>query len=228
MSEKILKLDELVFRKDLYPRSRGGTWWQTSYKYAQEMKAGAKFPAITVGRFSDSLIVVDGWHRCEALRLNREQYVKAVVKDYDSERDLFIDAVKLNLTHGMNLTSQDKSRIIYKLTEFSLQREEISSLIQIPIDKLKKFEFRAIQGPRGIVYLKSPVSKMLGDGSIDKETALNLDQSLLSTRTVRDLLEQLIALLRGDAFPLDDPGIRELSREIVDLLGDKLTMEEEA
>jgi hypothetical protein len=43
MTRKLLKIDELEFRKNLYSRARGDTLWLTTYRYAEEMKAGAKF-----------------------------------------------------------------------------------------------------------------------------------------------------------------------------------------
>ena len=46
---KIIPIKDIFFDETIYPRQ--STWWATSYKYSEEMKAGAKFPPIIVGFF---------------------------------------------------------------------------------------------------------------------------------------------------------------------------------
>ena len=65
---KELEVGTLVEKQDIYPRNQRD--WLTSLKYADAMKAGAKFPAITVAFDNDGQpTIIDGWHRTEASRI---------------------------------------------------------------------------------------------------------------------------------------------------------------
>lgn len=63
--------------------------WQVRFKmdagtvkrYASAMRAGAAFPAVRIARIDGALYLVDGWHRLEAVRVNGESSVDAVVSD---------------------------------------------------------------------------------------------------------------------------------------------------
>jgi len=221
MKERIVKIAELTFDKDLYPRMKTG--WLTAYQYSQNMKAGAIFPPIVAGRIKGSkkLYVVDGWHRIEAKRLLKAEYVDAVIKDYDDKKELFVDAVKLNIVHGQRLSVQERARIINKLKEMKFEMEQISEIVRVPIERIEVFEIRNILGPDGKpLTLKSPLVK----SGIEVKDASEVDQELLNVRSIPTLLEQLIVLLESDAYPLDNKAIKELSVKVYDLLGRKLKL----
>ena len=124
----LVKVSELVFDSELYPRNKVS--WLTAYSYSQAMRAGEVFPPIRVGLFQGKKYVVDGWHRVEAKRLLGEEYVEAVVKRYNDFKSMFVDAVKYNISHGRALSVQEKARIIHKLEEFQFTPAEISQIVK--------------------------------------------------------------------------------------------------
>ena len=223
MKKRLVRIDELKFDWDLYPRLKLG--WLTAYQYAQAMRANAVFPPIVVGEFEGEFWVVDGWHRVEALKMLGEQFVEAVVKRFESKRDMFVEAIKLNASHGRPLSVQEKVRLIHRLKEMKFEVEKISEIVKVPIDRIKRFESRTVIGPNGKpVYLKSVVAK----ASETKEQAVSVDQDKFNVRSVNALLEQLIELLESGVFPWEDAKTKELAVRLYGLLGEGLELKVEA
>jgi len=213
-----LKVDELVFDTSLYPRMK--TSWLTAYQYAQSMRAGAVFPPITVGVFEGKHYVVDGWHRVEAKKLLGEEYIDAEVKNFKSYAEMFIEAVKLNIAHGKPLSVHEKVRVIHRLEEFGVSREEISQITRVPIDKITLFKTRIVIGANGQpTYLKG-ITKRAAEksgGSVEL-----VDQSRFMGRDVNSLLTQLIEMIEGGIYPFEDEKTMELTVKLYRLIQEKL------
>lgn len=223
MKTQVLKIAGLKFDPELYPRLKVG--WLTAYQYAQAMKAGSVFPPIVAGRFSGQLYVVDGWHRVEAKKILGEEYVEGVVKEYKSREDMFVEAIKLNVSHGRPLSVQEKVRLIKKLEDLNFSLEQISKIVLVPVERVEVFKARAIVGPNGKpIYIKSAVARAVET----PEEAAGVDMSRFSVRNVADLLEQLIELLESDVYPFDNKRVKELTVRLFSLLQDKLELKAEA
>jgi len=215
---RILKIDELNFDDDLYPRLKVN--WLTAYQYAQAMRAGATFPPILVGKYGGKMYVVDGWHRVKAYEILKEEYIEAIIKNYSSRREMLVDAINANIAHGRPLSVQEKVRLVEKLSNEKFTVEQISQILRIPVDQIEKFKARTIYTPSGEpIYLKSIVAK-------SKPTAnetLTVNMEKFNVRTVIELLEQLIELLESNIFPWHDEKVRELAIKTHNLLNEKLT-----
>lgn len=208
---------------ELYPRIK--EQWQTYYKYAQAMKVGDIFPAIMVGEYNSKLYVVDGWHRIRAKQLLKEKHIQAFVKKYKNAQDIFLDAIKYNISHGQPLSTQEKVRLVHKLGEMDFELEQISKIVKIPTDKIELFQDRTIIGPNGHPkYLKSVVAR----AKPDEKSALAIDQGILGARTTTNLLQQLIELVESNVLNLEDEGIKELAIKLYGLLQEKLELKVEA
>lgn len=216
----MVKVSELVFDDELYPRNKVD--WLTAYSYSQAMRAGEVFPPIRVGLFQGKKYVVDGWHRVEAKRLLGEEYVEAVVKRYSDFKEMFVDAIKYNISHGRPLSVQEKVRLIHKLEEFKLDLAEISRIVKIPIDKIESFKMRVVYGPNGKpVFLKSVVAK----ADVPEEVKVRVDQDKFNVRDAYGLLRQLAELLESGALVFgDDDRLKELAVKVYSLLGEALNL----
>lgn len=219
MKTKLLKISELAFDSNLYPRMKVG--WLTAYQYAQAMRAGSIFPPILVGRLKGKLYVVDGWHRLEAKKMLKEEYVEAMVKNYENKRDMIVESIRLNSTHGRPLSVQEKVRLIYKLEDLEFRVEEISEIVKVPVGNIERLKARIIIGPNGKpVYLKSIVAR----AKPEEEDALGVDMDRFNVRSVSHLLGQLIELLESGVYPFDDEAVKGLTVRVYGLLGEMLKL----
>lgn len=224
MKGRVLKISGLTFDKELYPRME--TNWMTAYSYSQAMRSGEVFPPIIVGSFEGKLYVVDGWHRVEAKKMLKEQYVQGIVKDYNDKKTLFLDAIKYNISHGKPLSSQEKVRLIYKLKEeMGFDVAQIIGIVKVPMDKIELFKARVLTGVDGKpIFLKSVVAR--SRASDEAKRAVN--QDVLGSFNVVGLLSQLIELLESGVLDVDDEAIKPLAVKILGLLQMKLGLKVEA
>lgn len=223
MVERILKIEELEFDKNIYPRIE--TNWLTVHQYAEAMKAGAIFPPAIVGIYKGKKYLIDGWHRVLACKRNNEEYVKAIVKHYKSEKEMFFDAVKANATHGRPLSVQEKARIIDKLIEYGFKRQEISEVLRIPISKIERFQIRVIRhtisGEK--IYLKAPLAKEASEKILEMPAEIIEEaQELLSVNSQIMLLKQLINLVKNNLLAIENQKVKALVEELIALLKEKM------
>ncbi len=119
----------------MYPRIDYG--WQTAYDYAESMKTGAKFPPITVNKYAGKYYLIDGKHRLGAYELYDEEYVEAEILRDLSEKEIYIESVKRNISHGQPFVEEDIDKIKIALEDFKLSYEEISEIIRVPTEEMK-------------------------------------------------------------------------------------------
>ena len=86
-----VKLNEIVFDEELYPRSMYN--WQTGYDYSQSMKVGAKFPDIILALYKGKKYLVDGKHRIEATKLLKKDSISAIVHTGWNRERIYKEAV---------------------------------------------------------------------------------------------------------------------------------------
>jgi len=156
MKVKLLKIQELKFCEEIYPRIKPD--WLTTYQYRKAMEAGSKFPPILAGKIAneEGYYIIDGVHRVEAYKQLKEEYIEAIVKEYNSFEEAFVEAVKLNISHGRPLSVQERVRIIDKLEEMNFSKEEISEIVKVPISEIEGLKSRCIEVEGMKEYLKAP------------------------------------------------------------------------
>jgi hypothetical protein len=119
-------VDESVLPRELDP--------QLVSTYVNALLAGAVFPPIVVDANTKRL--VGGRHRLEAHKKRNTQEIDIELKTYASEADLFLDAVRMNTSHGLALNSYERRAAAIRLEQLGFTREQISVAVQVPIDKL--------------------------------------------------------------------------------------------
>lgn len=123
---KEIKVCEVVFREDLYPRIE--TSAATVQKYAEDLDV---LPPIEVNQNNE---LIDGWHRWTAHKKNEAEKIKAVVIKTKSDAELLELAIERNATHGLQLSQADKrdmARRIYAATPLEEQGEKKGRLSQV-------------------------------------------------------------------------------------------------
>ena len=215
---QLITISTLELPEDIYTRARGVPWWANVHAYAEEMKAGSTFPPIDVGRYQDRLIVVDGYHRVNAHKELKLEHIQANIIDYDNLLELIKDSVKANNHHGVRYTPQDKAHIAKLLQEHGLDKQEISELVKISVDNLDRFTTKNFSGKT----IKEPLMKLVRKGILTMEQAYAVEQSRFNTRTVEDVVTQLITYLEFNAYPWVIPKYVDYADKLVGLLSPNL------
>ena len=101
------KIDEIIFRKDLYPRFEPDV--KKIGEYSENVE---RLPAIVINQDN---ILIDGWHRIKAHKQAKLDEIDIVVENTESENALYMRSIELNSTHGLQLSYKDKKSIAVKL-----------------------------------------------------------------------------------------------------------------
>ena len=217
---KVLKIDEIRVDEKIYPRD--GTNWLTIYKYTEAMKTGAQFPPITVASNKKHYILVDGRHRLEAYKKIGQKHVQTDVLKGLSEKEIFIEAVKRNMIHGLPLSAAETTRVILKLQNLRMTPIQISEIVGITVDKIEPFVIKRVtQIPTGeTVILKAPLRHLSYEGvsnrkiSYDQEDFGGMSQySLL--REINTIIENKWLNLRNDKVAEEVVRLYKLLKQIV-------------
>jgi len=209
---KLIKLDDIQVIPEVYPRTKSN--WMIAYDYAQSMRSGSNFPPILVASFKGNLILVDGKHRMEATKVNKEKYISGIVRKYHSMKDIYVDAVKGNSQHGYQFSPYEKRNIIQKLKDFKLSMEDISTLTHIPLDKMESFVAHTftntLTGEK--IILKSALKNMSGKnikGSIEEL------QNALYSRTQDSMVFELLMIFKEGKAEIENlDNLEELQKLI--------------
>ena len=131
-----VKLSELVFDFDLYPR--GDVDSQHVHYMRESLQAGVKLPPMIVDKKSKR--VVDGFHRGRAYKAEQgdDAIVEVVLKTYHSEAAMFEDAMRFNSAHGRALNSFDKSKCIIRAELLGLTVEQTAAALCLTCEAVGK------------------------------------------------------------------------------------------
>lgn len=115
MEQITVKVADIVFRQDLYPRLK--TSPETVQKYAEDLDV---LPPIIVNQHNE---LIDGWHRWTAHKKNEAEFISAYVVETASDADLLEKAIETNATHGLQLSQSDKKDMARKIYNTTPERE---------------------------------------------------------------------------------------------------------
>ena len=214
MKTKIIPLNKIILDKDLYPRN--DVDWMTVVRYLKAKQSGAKFPPIAVALFEGKYLAMDGFHRVDAFKKDKEKYIEAEVVEGLTKEEIFIESVKRNIGHGRQFSSQERATIILTLENWDLSLKAISEIIRIPVDEIKPFvakRITRITETQEEIALKSPL-KHLTEISLDDISA----QQPLANRTQSQILDSLIVLVKNKWINLDSELIKEKLQKLYELL----------
>lgn len=232
-----IKLNEIVFDEELYPRSMFN--WNTAYDYYMSMVAGAKFPPIIVAVNNGKKILVDGKHRIEAnnyfKKKVRKDSMDAIVYYGLSRKEIFKLAIQLNIAHGRGLSPYEKRKVALKLIEMRIPKSEISNLILVPSNKLTQFvgqrlvssvtgkpfsenDIEEIALEANKTILKSSVKQYAGSKISERSIQTLEDNQKLFNTSQQDLFKQVRDILKSKMLDKSDNKVMLYIKEIKKLL----------
>ncbi len=218
MKQKLLKISQIKRRDDLYPRNQ--TNYITTLRYSSALQTGAVFPPVTVAKVKRTYILIDGAHRIEAFKMNKEPYIQVEILENLSEKEMFIESVKRNTSHGLQFSAQETARIVLKLRGLKVSKNKIAELVRIPNDRLKPFMAKRMirivgdeGGVKGIDILKSEVKHLAGgySGELDQKKFIGISQI--------QIINDLINLVEKDLINFDNKTVNARLRKLYKLLG---------
>ena len=127
-----MKLDEIVWEKDIYPRQNKSQ--KTIDSYVEALGLGAIFPPVEVQRVSnyssngesphDAILITDGVHRWSAYQEAKAETIEVIEwqpgisLDYPTQKfDLKLRGAEKNLEHGDRLKGDDKMALAREIAE---------------------------------------------------------------------------------------------------------------
>lgn len=195
MKTVTMKVSELVEDFDLYPRADVDSGHVNHIVDA--IGAGAELPPIIA--CAKSKRIVDGFHRCRAWRRigGEDCDVQVILRDYKNEKELFLDAMRFNSSHGRNMTSYDRTHAMMLADRLEIEPAAVATALNMTVDKVTTWKHdRAvrIEGTRRMQPLKLPIRHMVGH-TLTKEQAdivpkLGGNQQLFYVRQLKMLIEQ--------------------------------------
>jgi hypothetical protein len=194
----------------LYPRNQVDDQHVTDLVRA--LSSGAQLPPVVAERKTNR--IVDGVHRRRAQMklLGEAAKIEVDFRDYESEADFYLDAVRLNAGHGRRLDRQDQTRIVLRLQELKVDERTIASALHIPEPDIRTLAVRivydsagtAVPQKRGLEHLRG---QRLSDQQIDAM------KSVRSAEAGRLCLE-LLRLLENDLIDYEDPKVEQRLKQL--------------
>ncbi len=197
-----MPLAELVLDFGLYPR--GGVDSQHVAYMREALDSGVTLPPIVADKKTKR--ISDGFHRFRAYEYQKRDTVEVLLKDYANEQEMLLDAIRLNSSHGHNLTAHDRVHCVILAERLSIPEEELASALHMEIEKLGELKIdrtgtMRVAGVRQPIALKRTIRHMAG-------RILTKDQSEandhLSGMNQVFYVNQLIWLMESDLLNRED------------------------
>lgn len=114
------KINDITIRKDLYPR------FEVDNRKVQEYSENIEnLPPIVLNQDD---ILIDGLHRLKAHKQAELKEIDVIVEKTESENELYLRAIELNATHGLQLSYKDKQSLAVRLYDLKNRERLIKSL----------------------------------------------------------------------------------------------------
>lgn len=215
--KEFLRIADIICDERLYPRDRVA--WKTVYQYQNAMIAGSVFPPVSVAKVGAEYKLIDGWHRIEAYKRRKEEYVTAVVTSGLTDDEIYIEAVRANAVNGRQFSMKERAEAILRLQDMKLEPLAISELIRIPVDKMGMFVCdRMVNTITGEPVILKQTLKHLAD-SDEIESNIEERQKRLSGIEQVQLIDELIYLLSEGLLNLNSEVMVSKLRELYRVLG---------
>ncbi len=194
--QRLMKISEVKIDDKLYPRTHVD--FITGARYYNALKSGANFPPITVAKRDGKFILIDGAHRLKAHEQCGETHIQAQVFEGLSDKQIYIEAIKANVTHGRQFGTNEITQIAITLQDWNMSLDEISTIIRIPADKISPFvakRMTRISETGHEFALKKPLQVLAQAEVSEKDNIEETQQKLSGVAQIR-IVDTLNTLLK--------------------------------
>jgi len=218
MARKI-EVSKLLLDYELYPRDRIEPY--NVNQMVEALSAGLELPPVVIDRKSKR--VVDGFHRVRAYQklYGLDAKIPAEARDYKDDAEMFSDAVRLNVSHGRQLSAYDRARCIAKAESLKLELEVISSMLNMTPQRIAEMKSQRFATYKmAPLVLKRTTAHLAGKELTDDEVGYNVRAGGMHQTFY---INQVIAMLEADTVNWENPKVANGFKKLYDLL-DKAMM----
>ena len=217
-----IKAGEVVLDYNLYPRHQIDK--HHVGKIREAMRAGIAMPPLKLDRKSKR--ATDGFHRDLAYlkEYGPDHLVDAIDHPYKNEKDMFLDAMRLNAQHGRNLTAFDKAHSILLAQGFGLNEKVIAGALSITVDRVQSYLVHktalkgngtAKRGQVDTIAIKRTIHHMAGERLTKDQQAAN---DKLSGMNQLFYVNQLLLLFDNDLLDRENAELLTALRRLGGLI----------
>ena len=135
-----VKAIDLVFDWNLWPRQSAQRLDSTNLARMREaLRSGFPLPPIIAN--AKDYRIVDGFHRTRAYLdvFGDEVEMEALLKDYESDSQMFLEAGATNHHHGLPMSPKDRAHFISKCRHYKLPWPAIAQALNMDAEAIKDF-----------------------------------------------------------------------------------------
>jgi hypothetical protein len=135
-----MKAIELVKDWNLWPRYEAGNLDSTNVRRMREaMEAGIALPPIIASK--KDFRIVDGFHRVTAYlaQFGDDVSIDVDLREYKNDAELFLEAARLNSSHGLPMTPKDKAHAIIVGRRYKIPPAALAEALGMLPEKMKEF-----------------------------------------------------------------------------------------
>lgn len=192
MEIKQIKVKDIVFREDLYPRIEHDQ--QKAQEYADNIE---QLPPIWVNQHNE---LIDGKHRLIAYQLAEVESINVEVHETKSDDHLLELAIETNAKHGLQLSQSDKRKMairLYAVGERGADRKkELARKLSVSlravtdwVQDLDKAEREARRETIREMYLQAYTAEEIGE-------SVGVNSSLLTRNTEKEKGELTVEIAK--------------------------------
>jgi len=201
-------LADLILDFTFYPRTIVDS--TTVSRLVMALDCGEDLPPIVADRASKR--VVDGFHRVTAYKRRERKLVPVEFRDYDSEADMFLDALRLNASHGRPLTPFDIRHALIRCIDLGIEPLRAADVVHVPPIRVTEMIGLSAQTKAGTrIPLKRGLSHLAGRVIDDGQAEVNRRYGGMRPSYY---VVQLIGILRADMWDREDVGFRTQMDEL--------------
>lgn len=118
-----IKIVDVRFIKELYPRFELDNYTVNQYRQSID-----QLPPILI---SNNNILIDGYHRIQAHKLEELDEIEYEIFDTEDEKEILLEAIRRNSTHGKQLAIEEKRKLAPKLYSMGISLVNIQDILSI-------------------------------------------------------------------------------------------------
>jgi hypothetical protein len=196
MQGKIVRMRaaDCVMDWDLWPRREAGKLDSSNIiKLRDAVKTGIELPPIIID--AKSKRIIDGFHRHRMYTRTFGDGVEidVEVREYASEAEMFLDAMRYNTVHGLGLSTEDKTKCLVKALTFGLSLEDTAKALGLTDDRAE------ILKNRGLAVTSDDTVVTIPNGAKGAVRRVGDEQDRVGTaKSIPDVVKKAVPVLTNE------------------------------